>query len=124
MTDAASLRPDAFTLVEEAVRVWRRAHPGATLTELEHELDTRLRAARATRLRAARATRLRAARAALLADVASDVVPGVERCPTCGGPLVARGTRRRTLITDGDAAVLLTRPYATCPVCGTGLFPP
>jgi YgiT-type zinc finger domain-containing protein len=108
MTDAASLRPDAFTLVEEAVRVWRRAHPGATLTELEHELDTRLRAARA----------------ALLADVASDVVPGVERCPTCGGPLVARGTRRRTLITDGDAAVLLTRPYATCPVCGTGLFPP
>ena len=108
MTDAAAPRQDAFTRVEEAVRAWRRAHPEATLSEIEHALDTRLRAARA----------------ALLADVAGAAAPDVARCPTCGGPLVARGTRPRTLVTDGDAAVPLTRRYATCPVCGTGLSPP
>jgi hypothetical protein len=39
-------------------------------------------------------------------------------------PLVRRGTRTRRLRTDGDQPLHLNRPYATCPVCGRGLFPP
>ena len=96
------------TALATEVRTWRRAHPTATLTEIERELDVRLAAARA----------------ALLAEVAADAPEDEPRCPACGGPLVRRGDRTRTLRTTGDAPVPLTRPYLTCPACGTGLFPP
>lgn len=108
MPDDPARVQTAFQVAEQEVRAWRRAHPRATLTEIELELDTRLRAARA----------------ALLAEVAVDVEADDVRCPTCGGPLVTRGQRARTLVTDGDATLPLTRAYATCPACGTGLFPP
>ena len=104
--------PLRHTLAETAlaadVRIWRRAHPDATLTEIEHELDVRLAAARA----------------ALLAEVAVDAPDDQACCPTCGGPLVRRGTRTRTLRTTGDTPVALARSYLSCPACGTGGFPP
>ncbi|MBA2556227.1 MAG: zinc ribbon domain-containing protein [Chloroflexi bacterium] len=107
MPDDLARVQTAFPVAEQEVRAWRRAHPRATLTEIERELDTRLRAARA----------------ALLAEVAGDGEADDARCPTCGGPLVTRGQRARTLVTDGDATLPLTRADATCPACGTGLFP-
>ncbi len=108
MVDDPSRVPVAYAGVDAEVRAWRRAHPAATLTEIEQEVDSRLRAVRA----------------ALLAEVAGDVALDEVRCPACGGPLVARGPRTRTLATHGDELLALTRGYATCSACGTGLFPP
>lgn len=98
----------AETDLAAEVRTWRRAHPNATLTEIERELDARLTAARA----------------ALLAEVAVDASADDPCCPDCGGAVVRRGERTRTLRTTGEAPVPLTRPYLQCPVCGTGVFPP
>jgi hypothetical protein len=93
---------------ERDVRAWRRAHPAATLTEIEQTLDARLQAARAE----------------LLAEVAADAPDDVARCPDCGGRLVGRGTRTRTLRTQGDTPLPLMRPYGWCPACNAGVFPP
>ena len=61
----------------------------------------------------ARASRLHAARAALLAEVAADAPATETRCPACGGRLVRRGQRTRTVRTAGDAPLELTaREYA------------
>jgi predicted RNA-binding Zn-ribbon protein involved in translation (DUF1610 family) len=98
----------ADTALAADLHRWRRAHPAATLTEIEHALDARLNTARA----------------GLLAEVAGDVPDAEERCPGCGERLVRRGDRTRTLRTHGDAPVPLTRPYLSCPACGAGLFPP
>lgn len=56
-------------------------------------------------------------------DVATDVLEAVGQCPHCGGALVSRDTHSRTLVTQGDLPVRLTRPNQTCPTCGTGLSP-
>lgn len=93
---------------EREVRAWRRAHPAATLTESEQPLDPRLHVARAE----------------LLAEVAADAPDDAVRCPDCGGRLVGRGTRTRTLRTQGETPRPRTRPYARCPVCDAGGFPP
>jgi YgiT-type zinc finger domain-containing protein len=90
------------------MRQWRQRHPDATLTEIERELDRQWQ------------TR----RVALLAEVARTGDETVGICPTCGTPLVQRGERGRTVRTDGDQSITLQRPYAWCPVCHTGLFPP
>lgn len=93
--------------VEQEVRVWQAAHPTATLAEMERALDQQLRPVRAR----------------LLADLAA-AAPPAELCPTCGERLVGRGLRTRTLTTQGDEPLALTRRYASCPACGAGLFPP
>lgn len=98
----------ADTVMAADLRTWRRAHPEATLTEIEQALDARLDVARA----------------ALLAEVAADVPDDAPRCPGCGGRLVRRGTRTRTLRTRGDAPVPLSRPAWSCSACGVGLSPP
>jgi len=108
MADDPIRRQLAETVVAAEVRAWRRAHPGATLTEIERALDERLDAARA----------------GLLAEVAADVPADEERCPRCGERLVRRGTRTRTLRTRGDAPLELTRAYLRCPACDAGLSPP
>ncbi len=108
MTDDPRRHALAETALAAEVRTWRRAHPTATLTEIERELDARLAAARAD----------------LLAEVAADAPDDAVCCPECGGPLVRRGERTRTVRTTGDATIALTRGYLSCPVCATGVFPP
>jgi len=108
MADDPIVRALADPALAADLRAWRRAQPDATLTEIEHALDARLDPVRAR----------------VLAEVAADVAADSGRCPDCGGQLVGRGSRTRTLRTAGDAELALTRPYLTCPVCRTGLFPP
>lgn len=91
-----------------AMRHWRQAHPDATLTEIERELDRQWHAVRAD----------------LLAEVAQARGDDVGVCPACGTALVRRGEHERTLRSDGDQAITLRRTYAWCPVCDAGLFPP
>lgn len=50
MTDDSTRVQVAFHAVDQEVRSWRRAHPDATLTEIERQLDTRLHAVRAALL--------------------------------------------------------------------------
>ena len=97
-----------FAAIEADFLVWRAAHPAATLTELEIELDRRMREGRAQ-----------------LLSVAAETTPvpaGV--CPDCGHALVAHGQRVRQVVTQGDESLILERPSLRCPACGAGLFPP
>lgn len=98
----------ALADLETEMRDWSRTHPEATLEAIEQEVDCRLRAIRAQ----------------MLVSVAGVHQQEVGACPDCGVPLVRRGTRTRHLRTDGDQPLPLDRPYASCPVCGRGLFPP
>jgi hypothetical protein len=104
--------------VHAELAAWRRAHPRATLTEIE--------AATATALQRLQARYLRDLVAASpSADLAA--VPPAERprCPACGGALEARGPRTRAVLTPGQPEpVPVTRSYAVCSACGAGLFPP
>jgi ribosomal protein S27AE len=103
--------------VMHAMKEWRRQHPRATFQEIETTLDAQL-------------ARLRAQ---MLQDTAltspSATVPRMtetERptCPACGIQLEAQGTHTRTLVTEHDQSIELSRSYVTCPQCGAGLFPP
>jgi predicted RNA-binding Zn-ribbon protein involved in translation (DUF1610 family) len=98
------------------MRDWRTAHPRATLAEIEVALEERLARLRVTLL-------AEAALAAPTADWTTAAAPA-PRCPDCGTPLVARGKQTRHLQAPGGQDLALTRSYATCPACGTGLFPP
>jgi YgiT-type zinc finger domain-containing protein len=94
---------------------WRAAHPRATLAEIEREVDARLATARAKLLEAAAGTHPGG-------DPALAAEPPV--CPVCGGGLVVEGARTRRLRTTQEREIALTRRYARCPACGTGVFPP
>ncbi len=94
--------------MEADLHVLRQAHPDATWVEIEAELDRRLDVLRA----------------AVLGEVVTDTPARSIPCPAYGGRLTGRGRRTRTVLTDGGVDVPLTRTYATCPACGTGLFPP
>jgi hypothetical protein len=106
MTDARDNRPELVEIAS-SMRQWRAEHPQATLTEIEREVDRQLDAVRAD----------------LVREMAV-MGAAVDVCPDCGAPLVQRGTRERTLITDGAEPLHLQRAYASCPACGSGLFPP
>lgn len=99
------------------MREWRTDHPKATLREMEDELD-----ARWTRVRARMLEDMAVASAA--ADWAGTPTREHPLCPDCSRPLHLRGTEPRTLQTHGGHVLTLARRYGTCPVCGTGLFPP
>ena len=94
--------------IEAEFHQWRQAHPTATLTELEVELDRRLRVGRAR----------------LLGDVAGSTHAAPAVCPDCGAALVANGHYPRQIVTQADEVVNLDRPYLRCPACRAGLFPP
>lgn len=108
MGEASGAGPARWTQMEGEVRAWRAAHPTATLTEIEAAVDVRFQALRAE----------------LLGELATETPVTAEPCPHCGGPLIQRGTHTRSIVTQGDQPVPLTRAYATCPACGDGLFPP
>ena len=107
MAESDGRWPNLLSDLEADMAVWRQTHPRATLTEIEDELDRRLQAARA----------------ALLGELASGATED-EHCPACGGVLVARGKRERTLTTQGEQSLAFSRPYLHCPACERGLFPP
>jgi hypothetical protein len=108
-----ALAAEAFLGMKE----WRLQHPTATFAEIEQAVDARLSAVRARMLQdVALASAAAAVRAA---------APGARPpCPACGGRLAARGPGTRRLTVAHGQAVDLTRDYAVCPACGTGLFPP
>jgi len=104
---------DVFTGLAD----WRAAHPRATLREIEGALDERLAALRARMLED---LALASARADLQALPVEERLP----CPACGARLDARGAKTRRLTTTYERQITLTRSYAVCPSCGTGLSPP
>ena len=59
----------------------------------------------------------------LLGKVAIDIPNAAARSPDCGGLLVQRGNPTRTVVTDGDQTVRLTRSYQARPTGGAGLSP-
>lgn len=103
--------------VLSGMKEWRLAHPKATFREIEQAVDERV-----NRLKA------RMLEDAALASEAQDWNQASEeehpRCPACQTPLLRRGQHRRSVQIPGGQEVTLTRSYGTCPVCGTGLFPP
>jgi hypothetical protein len=98
------------TEVGRELAQWRADHPQATLREIEREVDRRLAPVRAGLIQTA--------------ALAGAGEPAPPPCPHCGGAMSWEGTRTRRLTTTHDEAIALSRRYARCPVCGTGLFPP
>jgi ribosomal protein S27AE len=113
----ASRWSEAAESVWTGMTDWRAAHPKATFSEIETALDERLNQVRARVL-------ADLAMASVAADPQSVSKAERPRCERCGRVLQAHGTSDRTLLTQGGAAVRLTRTYATCPGCGDGSFPP
>jgi len=104
--------------VQGELAAWRRAHPRASLSEIEAATATALQQLQARYLR----DLVAASPSADLAAVAAAERP---RCPACGGALEARGQQTRAVLTPGQAAAVpITRSYAVCSACGAGLFPP
>jgi uncharacterized protein with PIN domain len=103
--------------VMHAMTEWRRQHPRATLHEMETALDGQLARLRAQMLQD---TALSSPRADLIRLSEAER----PRCSACGVRLEAQGRQARTLVTEHDQTIELTRSYATCPRCGAGLFPP
>jgi hypothetical protein len=99
------------------MREWRQQHPKATFREIEAALDERM-----SRLRAQMLQDLaHESAAAHWSQLPEQDAPS---CPTCGKPVVARGTHRRRVQTTGGREVTVERSYGTCPSCGAGFFPP
>ena len=99
------------------VKEWRQQHPRATLTEIEQALDERWATARARLLQDL-------ALASAAADLTAAATAARPRCPQCDRVLEARGMETRQVVTSYEQPVQLRRSYASCPSCGTGLFPP
>jgi len=118
--DLAEVAGDWEALAAEVlvgIKDWRMQHPKATFTAIEGELDRAL-----SRLR----TRLLedVALASAAAGGTDGTLAPAARCPTCGGPLVARGQATRAVTVTHNQTVLLRRQYAVCSSCGTGVSPP
>ena len=96
------------------LREWRATHPKATLAEIEAELDRQWQHVRGMLLEDL-----------ALASAAADLqASALTVCPDCGGALQDEGVHPRTLVTWGNVPVTLVRDYATCPACGSRVFPP
>src|SRR5512142_3002760 len=95
----------------------RSQHPRATFQEIERALDEKLARVRARMLQDL-------ALASQAARVSEEEPSERPKCPKCGGPLEARGEQTRTLLTNYNQPIELTRSYAYCPACQAGLFPP
>lgn len=88
---------------------WRRAHPDATLLEIEQEVDRRL--------------------AGVRADLVAETVGVAEAaarpaCPGCGAAMERAGSRPRRLTGPHNEALILEGVRYRCPACGAGLSPP
>src|SRR5436190_4521717 len=92
----------------ERMRAWRRAHPKATLYEIEVELDAQIAVLRAQML-------AETATAGAGGEAGEKGTGEAAVCPVCQGQLVKDGKRRRTLKTTGDQEIVLERVYMRCP---------
>ena len=99
------------------MKEWRLQHPRATFREIEAALDERWAKMRARMLQDL-------ALSSAAAKVSEEEQAERPRCPKCDGPLEARGEQSRTLTTNYNQPVKLTRSYTYCPACEAGLFPP
>lgn len=109
-------------LVEEALvgmKQWREEHPKATFKEIEAALDERLARVRAKLLEDA-------AMFSAMVDITTLGTEARPRCPDpkCQQPLESRGQETRSLLSNYNQPIQLTRARTECPSCGTGLFPP
>lgn len=100
---------DLMAEVRSAMQNWRGTHPHATFAEIEEAVEEQI-------------TRIRVR---MLEQVVGDG-PRQEQplCRVCGTTMLPRSHAERQLTVQGDEAVQLRRPYAVCPSCGAGLFPP
>lgn len=114
-----SFEPDwdsIFREIRDEMVTWRRAHPKATMREIELENERVL-----ARLHARMVHDIATASAA--AEFAGQPADARPLCPKCQVPLVSRGKKKRTLRTHGEQRVTMERAYATCPECGQVFFP-
>ncbi len=105
---------------EEILRemtAWNASHPKASFLDIEvkaRELVSKLEA--------------QLIQASALEREAADWSKREKRerptCPHCQVPLLGRGKRVRHLQGPAGRAIHLQRTYGTCPICGTGFFPP
>ena|SRR6266566_3042315 len=108
----------ASQAVAQELAEWRRAHPKATLTEIEIAVFEAMQTLQARALGQV----VHASASADLKALAADERP---QCSTCGGQLEPRGRQRRSVRPARQRAALdLDRSYAVCAKCGAGLFPP
>lgn len=114
---AAAWRGLADEVGRELV-AWRKAHPRATLSEIEDavlEVTERLQARLLQDL----------AEASAAADPGGVAASGRERCPECDGVVEPRGYGERTVQVQRQRRPLrLRRGYVECSACGVGRFPP
>lgn len=103
--------------VLHAMQEWRRQLRRATFQEIESSLDAQL-----ARLRAQMLQDL--ALSSPSADLPAMRESERPTCAECGTRLEAQGKQMRTLVTEHDQTVDLSRSYATCPECGAGLILP
>jgi hypothetical protein len=104
--------------VARELAAWRRAHPSATLTEIEDAVFEAMQQLQARALGDV-------VQASAAADLAAQPTDERPRCPRCGGQLEPRGRQRRTVRPARQRTALdIDRSYAVCATCGAGLFPP
>ncbi len=96
---------------------WRKAHPKATLREIEDAVDAQMNQLRAQLIQ-------ELVQMGEVGDWSTAPPEARPRCERCGTVLLARGKQTRWLQTNGGEAVQLERSYGTCPECGQGIFPP
>jgi RNase P subunit RPR2 len=108
----------ASQAVAQELAEWRRAHPKATLAEIEAAVFEAMQQLQAQALR-------EVVQASAAADVAAQPAAERPRCPRCGGPLAPHGRQRRRIRPARQRTALeVERSYAMCTTCGAGLFPP
>ena len=100
---------DHFVAAHAAFLRWRRAHPDATLAEIEAQFDLALSPLRSAEI----------ARSAV-----EDTPQVIPVCPDCQRPMQRHGVRPRHLLTRDEGDLCLEIPRYRCSVCGTELYPP
>ena len=107
----------SFQEASDTVSSWREAHPRATFTEIENNVDEQLAQLRTKMIQ----DLVQESKLINIPDL-----PGEERppCPVCGKPLAANGTQTRQLITHHDQVIELERSKGYCRRCRVSFFPP
>jgi hypothetical protein len=99
---------------------WRADHPQATFDEIDEEVSRQFAVLQAQMVESLS----QPGRSRPGSGAAPAVGDGPPACPQCQTAMQGRGQRRRRVPTRQGQEVVLQRPYAVCPVCGAGRFPP